>query len=66
VVGASAVALEYVSVLYIPVSIVDALVKTRPGLARDIGSAIDYRQGLGKRALTEYGEAHGTESLVIA
>ncbi|HEX7835424.1 MAG TPA: mechanosensitive ion channel family protein [Pseudolysinimonas sp.] len=66
VVGASAVALEWVAVLYIPVSIVDALVKSRPGLARDIGSAIDYRQGLGKRALTEAGEVHATENLVIA
>ncbi len=66
VVGASATALIDVAVLYIPVEIVDRLVKTRPGLARDIGSAIDYRQGLGARALLEYGESRGTEAMVIA
>ena len=65
-VGASATALEDVAVLYIPVTIVDTLVKTRPGLARDIGSAIDYRQGLGKRALSEHGEVHAVDALVIA
>jgi small-conductance mechanosensitive channel len=65
-IGASATALADVAVLYIPVGIVDNLVKTRPGLARDIGSAIDYRQGLGVRALTEYGEPRGHESMVIA
>ncbi|MEQ1736519.1 MAG: mechanosensitive ion channel family protein, partial [Rhodoglobus sp.] len=65
-VGASASALSYVAVLYIPVSIVDTLVKTRPGLARDIGSAIDYRQGLGDKALSEIGETRLSEALVIA
>jgi small-conductance mechanosensitive channel len=65
-VGASATALSYVAVLYIPVSIVDTLVKTRPGLARDIGSAIDYRQGLGQKALAEIGESRVPEALVIA
>jgi small-conductance mechanosensitive channel len=65
-VGASATALSDVAVLYIPVAIVDTLVKTRPGLARDIGSAIDYRQGLGTRALVEYGEPRAHESMVIA
>jgi small-conductance mechanosensitive channel len=65
-IGASATALADVAVLYIPVEIVDRLVKTRPGLARDIGSAIDYRQGLGVRALIDYGESRGSESMVIA
>ena len=65
-VGASATALSYVAVLYIPVEIVDTLVKTRPGLARDIGSAIDYRQGLGDKALSEVGETRLPEALVIA
>jgi small-conductance mechanosensitive channel len=65
-VGASATALTDVAVLYIPVTIVDTLVKTRPGLARDIGAAIDYRQGLGAKALSEIGEARPSEALVIA
>ena len=65
-VGASATALDDVAVIYIPVAIVDTLVKTRPGLARDIGSAIDYRQGLGMKALVEFGESRGTEAMVIA
>ena len=65
-VGASATALDDVAVIYIPVAIVDTLVKTRPGLARDIGSAIDYRQGLGTKALIEFGESRGTEAMVIA
>ena len=65
-VGASATALTDVAVLYLPVGIVDTLVKTRPGLARDIGSAIDYRQDLGERALSAHGELRGTETLVIA
>ena len=65
-VGASATALTDAAVLYIPVEIVDTLVKTRPGLARDIGAAIDYRQGLGDKALAEVGESRLTEALVIA
>jgi small-conductance mechanosensitive channel len=65
-VGASATALTDVAVLYIPVTIVDTLVKTRPGLARDIGAAIDYRQGLGDKALAEFGETRVTDSLVLA
>jgi small-conductance mechanosensitive channel len=65
-VGAMATALSWTAVLYIPVEIVDALVKTRPGLARDIGSAIDYRQGLGDKALIAIGETRLPEALVIA
>lgn len=65
-VGAMATALSYTSVLYIPVEIVDTLVKTRPGLARDIGAAIDYRQGLGDKALSAVGETRVTDALVIA
>ncbi len=65
-VGAIATAMSYTAVLYIPVEIVDTLVKTRPGLARDIGAAIDYRQGLGDKALAEIGETRLPEALVIA
>jgi hypothetical protein len=45
---------------------VDALVKSQPSLARDIGSAIDHRQQLGSEALAGYGEVPQLESLVIA
>ena len=65
-VGAVGTAVTDVAVLYIPVSIVDALVKTRPGLARDIGSAIDHRQDMGTKALSSYGEPRQLDSLVIA
>jgi small-conductance mechanosensitive channel len=65
-VGAEAIALSYVAVLFIPVEIVDTLVKTRPTLARDIGSAIDYRQGLATKALSDVGETRLADSLVIA
>jgi CRP-like cAMP-binding protein len=65
-VGAIGTALTDVAVLYIPVKIVDALVKSQPSLARDIGSAIDHRQHMGSEALATYGEAPQLESLVIA
>jgi hypothetical protein len=60
------VALTDAAVLYLPVAIVDALVTSRPRLARDIGAAIDYRQDLGEKALAEYGEPRVLDSLVIA
>jgi len=65
-VGALGTAVTAVAVLYIPVALVDALVKTRPALARDIGSAIDQRQDLGERALSTYGETRPLDALVIA
>jgi len=65
-VGAIGTAVTDVAVLYIPVAIVDALVKTRPGLARDIGSAIDHRQSMGSQALATYGEPRQLDALVIA
>ncbi|CAN5245056.1 mechanosensitive ion channel family protein [soil metagenome] len=65
-VGASATALVDLAVLFIPTAVVDELVKTRPGLARDIGSAIDHRQQLGETALVSLGEGRGADTLVIA
>lgn len=65
-VGAMGTALTDVALLYIPVAIVDDLVKTRPGLARDIGAAIDHRQGIGEKALATYGEPRALDALVIA
>jgi CRP-like cAMP-binding protein len=59
-------ALTDTAVLYIPVAIVDALVKTRPALARDIGSAIDHRQTMGSEALASYGGPRQLDALVIA
>ena len=55
-VAATGVALVDVAVLVVPVAVVDTLVKTRPGLARDIGVAMDHRQELGERALAAAGE----------
>lgn len=65
-VGAVGTALTDVAVLYIPVAIVDALVKSRPSLARDIGSAIDHRQDLGDQALSSHGESRRLDAMVIA
>jgi CRP-like cAMP-binding protein len=65
-VGSQGIALTDAAVLYIPVSIVDTLVKSRPGLARDIGAAIDHRQDLGEKALATYGEPRALDALVIA
>jgi small-conductance mechanosensitive channel len=65
-VGAVGTAVTDAALLYIPVSIVDTLVKTRPGLAQDIGTAIDHRQDIGEKALTTFGEPRQLDSLVIA
>jgi small-conductance mechanosensitive channel len=65
-VGAVGTAVSDVAVLFIPVDIVDTLVRSRPGLARDIGAAIDHRQLLGEKALAEHGEPHVLEAMVIA
>jgi hypothetical protein len=42
------------------------LVKTRPALARDIGLAIDHRQGIGAKVLSDAGQSPEPSSLVIA
>lgn len=65
-VGAAGLALTDAAVLYLPVAIVEALVTSRPRLARDIGAAIDHRQDLGEKALAEYGEPRVLDALVIA
>lgn len=43
------------AVLYVPVAVLDGLVKTRPRLARDIGQEIDNRRGLAYKALEAAG-----------
>jgi small-conductance mechanosensitive channel len=65
-VASEVVALVDLAVLFVPASVIDALVKARPALARDIGQAIDSRQHLGERALERAGEKRLAASLVIA
>lgn len=65
VVGADVVALGDLAVLFVPTAVIDALVRARPALARDIGQAIDSRQDLGEKALSLAGEK-SLAGLVIA
>lgn len=65
-VAANAVVIDELAVLFVPVALLDSLVKTRPALARDIGLAIDHRQELGQKALGDAGEAPSPSVLVIA
>lgn len=65
VVGAEVTAILDLAVLFIPTAAIDAVVRARPALARDIGQAIDSRQDQGRRALVAAGEKHH-EALVIA
>lgn len=65
-VASELVALVDLAVLFVPAPVIDALVKARPALARDIGQAIDSRQDLGERALERAGEKRLAASLVIA
>lgn len=43
------------AVLFVPTAVLDALVKTRPRLARDIGVEIDNRLGMARAALENVG-----------
>jgi len=65
-VGVNAVVVDELAVLFLPVALVDTLVKTRPALARDIGLAIDHRQEIGSKVLADAGETPQQSSLVIA
>lgn len=56
VAGAEVVALVDLAVLFVPLAVIDALVRTHPELARDIGQAIDTRHRLVARALSDAGE----------
>jgi small-conductance mechanosensitive channel len=53
--AARVTALTDVAVLFVPVSVLDELVKTRPRLARDIGSELDNRRIWAKAALDAVG-----------
>ena len=65
-VATDAVALVDLAVLYVPADVIDALVESRPALARDIGLAIDHRQESGRKALADAGARRVGEQLVIA
>lgn len=56
VAGAEVTALDDLAVLFVPLPVIDGLVRTHPALARDIGQAIDTRQAHIARALREAGE----------
>jgi small-conductance mechanosensitive channel len=65
-VAVSAVVVDELAVLFLPVALLDALVKTRPALARDIGVEIDHSQQLGQRALGNAGGQAAPDAFVIA
>lgn len=54
-VAARATATSDLSVLYLPLVVLDALVRTRPRLARDVGVAIDHRKAQATAALEAAG-----------
>jgi small-conductance mechanosensitive channel len=56
VAGARVIALEDLAVLFVPLPVIDALVRTHPDLARDMGQAIDTRLKLVAQALMDAGE----------
>jgi small-conductance mechanosensitive channel len=56
VAGAEVVALVDLAVLFVPLPVIDDLVRTHPDLARDMGQAIDARLRLVAQALMDAGE----------
>lgn len=64
--GANIVAVVDLAVLFVPVAALDTLVRSKPALARDIGSAIDARRDLAEKALVAAGEPLPPSALVIA
>jgi hypothetical protein len=56
VAGAEVVALVDLAVLFVPLPVIDDLVRTHPDLARDMGQAIDARLKLVAQALMDAGE----------
>ncbi len=65
-VATTGIALVDLAVLFLPVRLLDVLVKTRPDLARDIGTAMDHRQQLGAKALEAAGVKAEPDSFVIS
>jgi CRP-like cAMP-binding protein len=54
-VSAKATATTDLAVLFVPVAVLDELVKTRPRLARDVGVGIDNRQAQANAAFESAG-----------
>jgi small-conductance mechanosensitive channel len=54
--GAEVIALVDLAVLFVPLPVIDDLVRTHPDLARDMGQAIDARLKLVAQALMDAGE----------
>jgi len=65
-VSARVVATTDMAVLFVPVAVLDGLVKTRPKLARDIGQEIDNRRSLAAKALAAAGVEVPVGSRLIA
>ncbi|CAN5318266.1 mechanosensitive ion channel family protein [soil metagenome] len=65
-VSARVTALTDLAVLFVPVEVLDGLVKTRPKLARDIGQEIDNRRALAYKALAAAGVEVPPGSRLIA
>lgn len=64
-VAVSATALTDLAVLFVPVAVLDTLVKTRPALARDIGIEIDNRRVRTVAALQRAGIEEPVDSLIL-
>jgi len=64
-VAVSATATSDLAVLFVPVAVLDTLVKTRPSLARDIGIEIDNRRVRTVAALQRVGIAEPLDSLIL-
>lgn len=64
-VAVSATASSDLAVLFVPVAVLDTLVKTRPALARDIGVEIDNRRSRALAALQGAGLAEPLDSLIL-
>ena len=64
-VAVSATASSDLAVLWVPVAVLDRLVKTRPALARDIGTEIDNRRNRTLTALVKAGYDEPRDSLVL-
>jgi small-conductance mechanosensitive channel len=65
-VSARITATSDLAVLFVPVAVLDGLVKSRPRLARDIGQEIDNRRSLAQSALSAVGVDIPTGSNLIA
>jgi CRP-like cAMP-binding protein len=64
-VAVSATAASDLAVLFVPVAVLDTLVKTRPALARDIGVEIDNRRVRAVAALQRAGLDEPLDSLIL-